>query len=281
MQSVRPPIQPLDRNSRRLSLSYLRTFIAVVILFGSATLAAQSSSRELLVAAASDLNFALRELATGFERQTRLTVKLTFGSSGNLFSQVRNGAPYDVFMSADVDFPRRLVEERQAVAGTMFVYGIGRLVLWVPENSGLDIEGAGMHVLLDESVEKIAIANPRHAPYGRAAEVALRNAGLYDKVAAKLVVGENIAQAAQFVESGSAQAGLIAHSLAISPAMKGRGRWVAVPDHLYPALRQAAVLLKRARENAAARTFLDYLRSENARAVLNKYGFLLPESAQR
>src|SRR5439155_21360664 len=132
---------------------------------------------------------------------------------------------FDLFFSADMEYPRRLIEQGLALPESAFLYGIGHLVVWVPRDSSLDVERLGLQALLDPSVRKIALANPKHAPYGRAAEAALKPAGLYDKVQARLVYGENVAQTAQFVETGSADVGLIALSLALAPALRGQGRY--------------------------------------------------------
>ena len=161
-----------------------------------------------------------RRLSRKYKNQTGHDVALTFGSSGNLTTQIRNGAPFDVFFSADEEYPKQLIAEGLADPNDLYRYAVGRLVLWVPNDSPLDLEKLGMRALLDTTIKKIAIANPQHAPYGRAAEAALRHDGIYDQIAAELVLGENVSQAAQFVESGNAQAGLIALSHALAPAMK-------------------------------------------------------------
>ncbi len=225
------------------------------------------------MAAAADLSAALPEIAAQFKKQTGQDVKLTFGSSGNLSNQIQNGAPFDVFLSADEDYPKRLVAAGLADKDTLYRYAVGRLVLWVPTGTSLDLPKLGIQALLDPSLKKIAIANPQHAPYGRAAEAALRHFGIYDQVSAKLVLGENVSQAAQFVESGNAQAGLIALSHALAPAMKGKGQYWTVPLEAYPTLNQAAVALSRSKQPAAARKFLQFLRSPEATSLLRSYGF--------
>src|SRR4029450_2519889 len=173
-------------------------------------------------AAASDLQSALPAIAARFEKNAGGKVTLTFGSSGNFFAQIQNGAPFDVYLSADVDYPKRLEDVGLAEPGSRYEYARGRLVLWARRDAGIDVS-RGLSILADSRVRRIAIANPDHAPYGRAAVAALRADGLYDRVRSKLVVGENISQAAQFAESGSADAGLIALSLALSPALKNAG----------------------------------------------------------
>src|SRR5206468_9754557 len=160
----------------------------------------------LTVAAASDLQSALPAIASRFENATGQPVRLTFGSSGNFFAQIQNGAPFDLFLSADIDYPRRLASSGLAERGSLREYAVGRVVLWTRTDSGVDVK-RGLAVLEDSRVRRIAIANPEHAPYGRAAVAALRHEGLYDRVRDKFVLGENISQAAQFADSGSADVG--------------------------------------------------------------------------
>lgn len=227
------------------------------------------------VAAASDLRFAMEDLVTAFAvTNPGITVEPTYGSSGTFFAQISEGAPFDVFLSADATYPRELETAGLAASGSTEVYGIGQLVLWVPDDSPIDVDGRGLDALTDASVGRIAIANPEHAPYGRAAEAALRSAGIYDAVRAKLVTGENVAQAAQFVESGSADAGVIAHSLALAPQLRDKGRFAIIPLDSYPRLEQGAVVLASAAEPAAARAFLDFVLGPEGRTVLDRYGFL-------
>src|SRR5216683_7754104 len=163
----------------------------------------RAQAREIRVAAAADLKFAMGELCAQFERQAGTKVNVTYGSSGNFFSQMRNGAPFDLFFSADIEYPQRLEAAGFAEPGTLYEYAVGRIVIWMPRSSSVDVARLGWKSLLDARVEKIAIANPEHAPYGRAAVAALRRAGIYEQVRAKLVYGENISQAAQFVDSGN------------------------------------------------------------------------------
>jgi len=222
------------------------------------------------LAAASDLSFPIKEVIQRYEKETGNQVRLTLGSSGNFYAQIRNGAPFDVFLSADMDYPKQLEKGGFASPGSTFIYGVGSIVLWAPKNSPLKLETQGLQALLDPHVKKIAIANPEHAPYGRAAEAALKSAGLYDRVKSKLVLGENISQAAQFVQSGAADAGIIARSLAASEPMAGGRQWI-VPQNLYPRLEQGAVLLKHG--DGEARRFYDYLQSPESRKVFEKYGF--------
>ncbi len=235
-----------------------------------------ATGQEIVVAAAADMSAALPQLAAAYTKETGQTVKLSFGSSGNLANQIRNGAPFDVFFSADEEYPQQLIAEGLASKDTLYRYAIGRLVLWVPSNSLLDLSKLGMKALLDPSVKKISIANPATAPYGRAAEAALRHSGIYDQVSSRFVLGENVSQAAQFVESGNAQAGLIALSHALAPALKNKGRYWAVPLGAYPTLNQAAVVLSKSKQPDAARKFMEFLRTPEATSLLTSFGFSLP-----
>jgi len=222
------------------------------------------------------LKFAMGELSEKFEKQTGNKVNVTFGSSGNFFSQMQNGAPFDLFFSADIEYPKKLEAAGLAEPGTLCEYAVGRIVIWTPADAKMDVNKQGWEILLDASVEKIAIANPQHAPYGRAAVAALRKAGVYELVGAKLVYGENISQAAQFVQSGNAQAGIVALSLAVSPAMRDGKRW-EIPEEMHPALEQGAIVVKDAKNKDSARAFLEFVKSAAGRAILAKDGFAFPE----
>src|ERR1019366_8234786 len=204
-----------------------------ILLLITAVLSSAARTQDITVAAASDLNYALKDLAPRFEKKTGNKVTLSFGSSGNLYSQIRGGAPYDLFFSADIAYPQKLASAGLIESSSLRTYAIGHLVLWVPNGSSFDPQKLKMDLLLEPSVQRIAIANLEHAPYGRAAMAALEHFGVRDKVAGKLVFGENISQAAQFVQSGNAQVGLIALSLAVSPAMKDSGRYWELPANSY------------------------------------------------
>jgi molybdate transport system substrate-binding protein len=237
------------------------------------------AQRDLTVAAAADLSAPLAQIVSLFEKQTGSHVRVSLGASGNLFHQIQNGGPYDVFLSADMDYPRKLVEAGLADAGSLRPYAVGRLALWLPRDSALKPEQRGLEVLLDPSVQKIAIGNPEHAPYGRAAVAALHYYHLYDKVAARLVLGENVSQAAQFVESGNAQAGLVALAHALAPEMSQKGRYWLVPAESYPRLDQGEVVVSRSAQKALSGRFLAFLHSAPATAILQRYGFARPEGA--
>jgi molybdate transport system substrate-binding protein len=246
--------------------------ITVAILISAVV---QAQGPEVRVAAAADLKFAMSDLAGQYDKHTGNKIDVTYGSSGNFFSQIQNGAPFDVFFSADIDYPRKLEAAGLTDPGTLCEYAVGRIVIWAPADSKIEVAKQGWNALLDASVQKIAIANPEHAPYGRAAVAAMKKAGIYERVAAKLVYGENISQAAQFAQSGNAQAGIVALSLAVSPAMKDGQRW-EIPAEMHAPIEQGAVLLKSARNKRAARDFLDFVKSDAGRATLAKYGFAFP-----
>jgi molybdate transport system substrate-binding protein len=252
--------------------------IALLVLAPGASKLAEAADREINVAAAADLSSALQEVATNFERRTGVAVKLSFGASGALTQQIQNGAPFDVFFSADMDYPRQLIAGGQAEGATLYRYAVGRLVLWAPKESPLDVEHKGMEVLLDPTAKKISIANPQHAPYGRAAVAALKHYDLYEKVSDRLVLGENVSQAAQFVESGNAQAGFVALAHASAPAMQGKGKYWIVPDEAYPQLDQGAVLISHSPRQQDAAAFLEYVKTAEVAALLRRYGFSLPEA---
>lgn len=228
------------------------------------------------IAAASDLKFALTEIAERFRQETGREVSLSFGSSGNFARQIPQGAPYDLFLSADEDYVLRL-----AAQGFMrdegSLYAVGRLALIVPHASPIAVDGElkGLAAALrDGKVTRFAIANPEHAPYGKRAEEALRSAGLWDALQGKLVLGENVSQAAQFATSGSAQGGIVAYSLALTPEAGKLGRHVPLEPGLHRPLNQRMALTRRA--GAVAEAFYAYLRAPAARAVFDRYGFVLP-----
>jgi molybdate transport system substrate-binding protein len=236
---------------------------------------AQKPCGVIIVAAAADLTYAMDEIASSFEKATGCILRVSTGSSGNFLSQLENGAPFDVFFSADIAYPRKLETEGLAVTGSTYLYAVGKIVLWVRNGSRLDV-GRGLAVLRDSSVHKVAIANPQHAPYGRAAEQALRKAGVYDAIKGRLVLGENISQAAQFVESGNADAGILALSLVLSPELKGKGRYWTIPVELYAPIQQGVVLIRASQNPQGARAFLEYIKTPAMAALLERYGFVLP-----
>jgi len=234
------------------------------------------ASATVLVAAASDLRFALDEVIAQFRRDTGATVQVTYGSSGNFARQIEQGAPFDLFLSADETYVEQLAQ-RGLTADRGAIYAIGHIVIYVPTGSPLTPDPQ-LHALAVRLAEggsvRIAIANPAHAPYGRAAGQTLRNLGLWEAVQPRLVIGENVAQAAQFASSGNVDGAIIAHSLALAPALRERGSFALLPESLHEPLRQRMVLLSRA--SPAAVRLYGYLQSPSARAILARYGFTLP-----
>jgi len=230
-----------------------------------------------LVAAASDLQFALDEIVARFERDTGLDVRVTYGSSGNFARQIEQGAPFEIFLSADEAYALTLAG-RGLARGRGELYALGRIVLFVPRGSALRLDANLEHLaarLASGTSGRLAIANPEHAPYGRAAEQALRTLGLWDAALPRLLYGENVAQAAQFAASGNADGGIIAYSLALAPALRNRGTFVVLPERLHQPLRQRMVLLERA--SPTAERLYDYLRSPASRAIFERHGFVRPE----
>ncbi len=243
---------------------------------------AEERAQQLLIAAAADLRFALDQALIEFNKAHQdLHVRATYGSSGSLFAQIDQGARFDGFLSADTKFPRRLVDIGKAEKESHFVYAIGHLVIWVPKSSKLDFETNGIQALLDPQIRKVAIANPDVAPYGAAAVAAMKSLGVYEKVQSRLVLAENVSQAAQFVQSGAASAGIISLSIALAPKMKNEGRYWHVPASAFPSLEQAGVICTGAPNRAGAERFFAFLCSPEGRSILERYGFELPPQQSR
>jgi molybdate transport system substrate-binding protein len=263
--------------NRQVTLTRRTLLVALVtVAFAGSARRASGQGSGLTVAAASDLQAVFPELARGFERASGIRVVAAFGSSGNFFAQIQNGAPFDVFMSADADYPLKLAASGHAERGSLLRYGVGHLVVWTRNGSGIDI-GRGVQALTAANVRRIAIANPEYAPYGRAAIAALRNARIYDSVQSRLVLGENISQTAQLADSGNADVAIIALSLALGPTLRANGSYAGIPASLHPRLDQAAAVMVRSPKKKEARRFLTYLESREARATLQRFGFQPPE----
>ena len=242
---------------------------------GQTAAAPSGAVQTVRVAAAADLKFVLDEVAARLARQQpSIRIKATYGSSGSMHAQLRQRAPFDVYLSADVEYPRDLVAHGIGSDRDLFTYALGRIVVWVPRQSKLAIESQGLRAL--QNASRVAIANPRHAPYGKAAEAALRQVGVWASVSRKVVLGENVAQAAQFVQSGAADAGIIAKSLALAPAMRSAGRHWEIPESAYAPLRQGGLILPWAVSRDAAVRVRDYLLSDAGRQLLAAHGFSLP-----
>jgi molybdate transport system substrate-binding protein len=250
--------------------------LGVLSAIAALVLAFSAHAESLTIAAAADLKFAMDELLVAFRKANpNDTVAVSYGSSGQFHTQIQQGAPFDMFFSADISFPRELAKRGLATAEPT-PYALGRIVLW---SSTLDATQMSLASLADPKIKRIAIANPKHAPYGKRAEEALRAAGVWDTVKPKLVFGENIAQTAQFVSTGNAQIGIVALSLALNAGLADKGGYWLIPDTLHQPLEQGYITTQRAVSNGAARRFADYISSKPARAVMTRYGFVLPVEA--
>lgn len=256
-------------------MSALR-LLAVLLVLTCVTVA-----QDLKVAAAADLTPVLQKLSPVFAKETGIHLSIAFGSSGNFFAQIQNGAPFDVFLSADKSYPEKLEQAGLTEPGTLMIYARGRLVLWTPSNSKLRFSAkdgilTGDLKPLTTSAGKIAIANPAHAPYGRAAAAVLQHYGIYDQVKPRLVLGENISQTAQFAESGDVGAAFLAMAIAITPEMTQKGSFLVLPQESYSPLDQAVAVLRSSQRKDQARRFLNFLRGPEARKILGNFGFEVP-----
>jgi molybdate transport system substrate-binding protein len=252
------------------------------LFFALALTAVARGAETVAIAAAANLIYALDALDAAFQRASPgVSVSTTTGASGNLFAQIRNGAPFDVFLSADTEYPRQLAAADLGDSGTLRTFATGRLVLWTTRH---DLNLYDIATLLrSATVKKIAIAQPRTAPYGRAAQAALTKLGVWTEVQPKLVIGENISQTAQFIQTGNADVGFVALSLVISGSLAGQGQWREVAPALYAGvpLDHAAVLTRHGAANPAARRFLDFLTGETAQDILHRFGYATPAANAR
>lgn len=258
----------------------VRFLLAILVAVSGLELrpAAQAPAPGITVAAASDLQAVMPQIAAQFERSSGQPVRVTLGSSGNFFAQIQNGAPFDVYLSADIDYPRQLERAGLAEPGSLYQYAIGELVLMALKGRA-DLS-SGLRALANPAIRRVAVANPEHAPYGRAAVAALKNAGIYDQVQGKLVLGENISQAAQFVQSGNADAGIVALSISLAPGLRDLITAVPLPAGSYPPIEQAAIVVRASRNKQVAIRFLDFLKSPAATALLQQFGFKTPAAAR-
>jgi molybdate transport system substrate-binding protein len=229
---------------------------------------------DITVAAAANVQFAINDLKAEFARETGITVKTVIGSSGKLTAQVENGAPFDVFLSADMKYPQKLYKDGFSTSAPK-VYTYGVLVLWTVKN--LDLS-QGINVLNDPKIQKIALADPELAPYGRQTVNTLKSYKLYDRLKKELVLAESISQASQFIATGAADIGFTAESIVLAPSMQGKGRWIEIPPQSYNPIAQGAVMLKYGQQNhgVSSRAFYDFLFSGPARKIFKKYGYSLP-----
>ncbi|AIF48621.1 molybdate ABC transporter substrate-binding protein [Dyella japonica] len=249
----------------------LRGLLVLGAAWASASLATPADGH-ITVAAAADLHQALDDVVAAYRHEhPDSKIDVTYGSSGNLLTQIEQGAPFEIFFSADSSYPQQLVEHGKA-GGTPVPYALGHLVMW---SASIDMRGVQVVDLAEPRFGRIAIANPQHAPYGKRAEQALRAAGVWDKLQSRLVYGDNIAQTAQFAQSGNAQVGLVAESLVINSSVKGTS--MPVPPSLYEPLKQSFVITRRGASNALAQDFARYVQGEQAKAILSHYGFNLPD----
>ena len=247
--------------------------IKLLFIACSMLVVSTAHAEKITVAAAADLKFAMGEIVTGFNKNhAGNEVQVVYGSSGKFHTQIQQDAPYDLFFSADIAYPRELAKQGMA-ASEVKPYAVGRIVLWSAE---IDATKMTLTNLTDSKITKIAIANPKHAPYGKRAEEALRSAGLWEKVQPKLVFGENISQAAQYVQSGNAQVGIIALSLALNPELSKYGGHYLIPDTMHNPLEQGFIITKLGAKKPLVKEFAEYMGSKLARAIMTKYGFVLP-----
>jgi molybdate transport system substrate-binding protein len=253
-----------------------RLALAAALLLLAPAARAGAPKRTITVAAAANLKTAAGELEQGFEaEQPGAEVTLTLGASGGFFAQIQNGAPFDLFLSADREFPAKVIEAKLGAAADEKVYAFGKLVAWLPPGSTLALEQQGLKALASPDVKKIAIANPAVAPFGRATRAAFKAAGIADAVKEKLVLGTSVAQAAQFATTGAADVAFLPLPLTFGKDLAG-GKVYAVPEALYPRIEQSGIVLAGAREPALARAFLAFITGEKGRAILAKYGYGLP-----
>ncbi|HEX6532820.1 MAG TPA: molybdate ABC transporter substrate-binding protein [Nitrospira sp.] len=269
----------MNRVKHVLRLSrYIVSFALIVIAVCSLGISdgIAESGEEITIAAASDLNFAFKEIVAEFEKASGKHVKLSLGSSGNFYAQIQNGAPFDLYFSADIGYPKKLEEAGLTVSGSLYRYAVGRIVLWTNHDSHRDVS-KGMEILRDPVIKKIAIANPKHAPYGRAAVAAMEHFKVYEQAKERLVLGENISQAAQFIESGACDIGIIALSLALAPTMKSHGTYWEIPATAHPPLEQGAAIVKSSKHQDVAKQFLAFLQADKSQEIMSRYGFTLPK----
>jgi molybdate transport system substrate-binding protein len=261
----------------QIKMRVIRRFSARMLIFVCLFVVGHTAhaDEKITIAAAADLKFALDEIIVLFKSTyPAAQIETIYGSSGNFSTQIRQGAPYDLYFSADITYPRALKADGFA-ASEVQAYGVGRIVLW---SSLRDASVLTLSELADTGIQKIAIANPQHAPYGKRAEEALKAAGLWEKVEPKLVYGENIAQTAQYVQSGNAQVGIIALSLALGPELARQGSYALIPDKLHQPLEQGFIITKRAVDKSLAHEFARYMAGKEARAIMTRYGFALPDA---
>lgn len=241
-----------------------------IFMFLLLTLAPSSFADNILVAVASNFKAPMEKISAQFSKKTGHQLLISFGSTGKFYTQIKNDAPFDVFLSADQDHPAKLAQNNLALKETQFTYAIGKLVLWSPDSKIVDRKG---EVLLKGSYQHLAIANPKLAPYGVAARETLSQFGLWERLQSRLVFGENITQTHQFVASGNADLGFVAYSQLIIPKKAIKGSFWLVPQKMYSPLKQDAILLTKGKNKSAVKEFLAFLKSEIAKTIIKEYGY--------
>jgi molybdate transport system substrate-binding protein len=252
--------------------------LLLLTLLVGCTSKTDTDANVLTVAAASDLRFVLGETIRQFKQTNPAAeIKPIYGSSGSFFAQIQHGAPFDLFLSADMDYLDKLAESGFAFKDTEFEHAVGRLVVWAKKESPIDVEKLGIDALTDSKAMRIAIANPQHAPYGRGAVAAMQKLGVYDKVRDRLVFGENVSETLEFVDSGAAQIGIVALSLAVAPTVKPKGKYWEIPLDAYPRMAQGGIVLKATKNKKAADELRSFILSNQGREIFKDFGFYMPE----
>lgn len=237
-----------------------------------------SGNREVRVAAAANTKFAFDEIARDFQKKyPQIKVTVTYGSSGNFFAQICQNAPFDMFLSADVEYPNALIAKGLAAENARFIYAVGKMVVWAPSDSRLDLINLGIQAVADPRARKVAIANPRHAPYGRAAVAAMKKVGVYEQAKDRLVLGENVEQTAHFLHTGAADIGIVPLSLALAPALREKGHYCLVPADAYAPLEQAGIILSSAQDKESAARLRSFLTGTEGQEVLKRHGYDFPK----
>ena len=256
----------------------MRLFIAAIMtVFVLTGCSSNTADSDFVIAAAADLRYAIDDLVLEFrEQHPEAKIVVSYGSSGQFATQIEHGAPFDVFCSADLAYPRGLIAKGLALPDSEFLYAVGRIVIWVPSYSSIPVGRLGMESLRAPSVRYVAIANPDHAPYGKAAVSAMQSLGVYESVKEKLTYGENVAETLQYIQTGTADIGIVALSLALTPPIVKTGRYWEIPISSYPKMEQGGVILKSTQHLGLAQDFRSFMLSAQAREVLKRYGFYLP-----
>lgn len=275
LRSASIALMPTIRHGHRFEWISLSVLILSLLTGLGPNVFGASSPRVISVASAADLSYCIEDMVQVFtNRHPRVSIGVTIGSSGSLFTQIYQGAPIDLFLSGDMEYPRALTTNGLAEASSLVSYAIGSLVLWTARTN-LPIAG-GLATLTNLAIRRVAMPNPEFAPYGRAAREALQSSGLWNSVEPRLLLAENVSQTAQFVQSGQADAGLLALSIVTSPRLKQSGIWFVVPERSYRPMHHGMVLTKRGQANSAARQFYEFLRGTDARVIFDHHGFRPP-----